>query len=58
VLVLYGLADERANGSAEVVEFYASREEADAALEGVLEDEPGWAGEVSVVAVEFPFSLN
>jgi len=36
----------------EVIDFYASREDAELILEQVLEDEPGWAGTLEVVAVE------
>jgi len=35
-----------------VIDFYASREDAELILEQVLEDEPGWAGTLEVVAVE------
>ena len=55
-MVLYGLADHRLNDFGQVVEFYASREEADAALRHVLTDEPEWCGELSVVAVDFVLS--
>jgi hypothetical protein len=50
----YGLADFRLAGSelGGVVEFYLSREEAEAALRGVLTDEPDWEGEIRVVEVD------
>jgi hypothetical protein len=42
----------------EVVAFYSSRDEAEAALEDVLRDEPGWEGELEVVAIALPFSTQ
>jgi hypothetical protein len=48
----------RSDDIGEVIEFYVSREEADAELENVLEDEPEWAGEIAVVAIEFPLSMQ
>jgi hypothetical protein len=55
-MTLYGLADYRENESGRVIEFYSSREEAEAALRDVLTDEPGWSGELGVVPTEFPLS--
>ena len=49
-VIFYGLADHSVH---EVIDFYARREEAEETLERVLEDEPGWAGMLEVVAVEF-----
>lgn len=46
-MTLYGLADYRLNDFGEVIEFYPSRAEADAALRDVLRDEPEWVGEPS-----------
>ena len=44
-MTLYGLADyRRESGAGEVVEFYPSREEAAAALQDALRDEPGLEG--------------
>jgi hypothetical protein len=55
---LYGLADYRLNDFGEIIEFYVSRDEADTALRDVLTDEPTWVGELGVVPVEFPISLQ
>jgi hypothetical protein len=55
-MILYGLADYRLRDFGEVIEFYPSREEAETALRDVLKDEPQWAGEFGVVAVEFALS--
>jgi hypothetical protein len=52
-VTFYGLADYRLNDFGQVIEFYATRAEADAALRDVLTDEPEWKGELDVVAVEF-----
>jgi len=57
-VVLYGLADYRLNDFGEVIEFYVSRDDADAALADVLRDEPEWFGELGVVRVEFPVSMQ
>jgi hypothetical protein len=46
----------REDDPGEVIEFYASREQAEAALKDVLTDEPQWEGLYGVVPVEFPFS--
>jgi hypothetical protein len=53
-VIFYGLADHRLADSelGEVVEFFASRDEADEALQQVLVDEPEWRGELGVVEVE------
>jgi hypothetical protein len=57
-LTFYGLADYRLNDFGEVIEFYASQAEADAALRDVLTDEPEWEGELGVITVEFALSLQ
>jgi hypothetical protein len=57
-MTFYGLADYRLNDFGEVIDFYVSREEADAALRDVLTDEPEWSGELGVVAIEFPLSAQ
>jgi hypothetical protein len=48
-VVLYGIASAF---SGDVDDFYASREEAEAVLAGILRDEPDWEGGVWVEAVE------
>jgi hypothetical protein len=48
-MIFWGLADHRVE---EVIDFYATREQAEETLKRVLEDEPGWAGMLEVVAVE------
>jgi hypothetical protein len=55
-LTFYGLADYRLNDFGEVIEFYASRQEANAALEDVLRDEPEWQGELGIISIEFTLS--
>lgn len=55
-MTFYGLADYRLNDFGEVIEFYNSQAEADAALSDVLRDEPDWKGELAVVTVEFDVS--
>jgi hypothetical protein len=55
-VTFYGLADYRLNDFGEVIEFYGSQAEADAALRDVLTDEPEWEGELGVIAVEFAVS--
>jgi hypothetical protein len=57
-MTLYGLADYRLREFGEIIEFYVSREDADAALTDALRDEPAWAGELGVVPVEFTLSLQ
>jgi hypothetical protein len=54
----YGLADYRLRDFGEVIEFYASRKEADAALRDVLIDEPDWVGELGVELIRFEVSLQ
>ncbi len=56
-MTFYGLADYRLKDFGEVA-FYSSRDEAEAALEDVLRDEPGWEGELGVVAIALPFSTQ
>ncbi len=46
----YGLADLSVQ---EVIEFYGSREEAEASLREVLVDEPEWVSILKIVAVDF-----
>jgi hypothetical protein len=48
-MIFWGLADHRVE---EVIDFYATREEAEETLRQVLGDEPGWAGLLEVVEVE------
>jgi hypothetical protein len=48
-MIFWGLADHRVE---EVIDFYATRGEAEETLKQVLEDEPGWVGVLEVVAVE------
>jgi hypothetical protein len=50
-MILYDLTDYRLRDFGEVIEFYASREEAEKALSDVLRDEPAWQGELGVVPV-------
>jgi hypothetical protein len=54
VTTFYGLADYRMTGSelGEVIEFYPSREEAEQALQDVLNDEPDLQGQLGVIPVE------
>jgi hypothetical protein len=47
-MVLWGLADYFVD---EIVEFYPSREAAEAALYGILRDEPEWHGMMAVLPV-------
>jgi hypothetical protein len=51
---LYGLVDDRLGGDRAhgLIELYGNRAAAEAALRGVLRDEPAWAGFVRVA--EFP----
>jgi hypothetical protein len=43
-------------GITEVIEFYVTQAQAEAALGDVLRDEPEWKGELGVIAVEFDMS--
>jgi hypothetical protein len=45
-LVLWGLADDFVD---EVINVYRSREDAERALEAILDDEPEWEGKFRVV---------
>jgi len=54
-VIFYGLADHSVE---EVIDFYASREEAEEMLKQILEDGPRWAGMLEVMAVEFWFRLR
>ncbi len=49
-MTFYGLTDCRVQ---KVVEFYASREEAERALREILVDEPAWRELLAVVPVRF-----
>jgi hypothetical protein len=49
-MIFHGLADYSVN---EVIELYCSEQEAEANLSEILRDEPGWAGTLEVVEVEF-----
>jgi hypothetical protein len=51
-VTFYGLADYRLNDFGEVVEFYASREQAEEALRDVLRDEPDWKRFIRVAEVD------
>jgi hypothetical protein len=57
-VILYGLADRRLTEFGQVIDFYISKREAEAALADVLTDEPDWAGVVGVVALEFSLSVQ
>jgi len=55
-IVMWGLADYFVD---EVIEVYRFKEQAEHALEQVLEDEPDWKGMLAVVPVQLvEFSLN
>lgn len=49
--MLWGLTDRFVD---EVIEFYASREQAERALQAVLNDEPEWAGMIEVIPLPMP----
>ena len=49
--MLWGLTD---NFVDEVLEFYASREQAERALQAVLTDEPEWEGMIEIVPFPLP----
>jgi hypothetical protein len=49
--MLWGLADHFVD---EVIELYRSREQAERALDNVLNDEPEWEGMMEVVPVPLP----
>ena len=49
--MLWGLTDRFVD---EVIEFYASREQAERALQAVLIDEPGWEGMIEIVPLPLP----
>ena len=49
-VIFYGLT---ASSMHKVIEFYASREEAEQALREILADEPGWRELLAVVPVKF-----
>ncbi len=48
-MIFYGLSDYRVE---KVVDFYASREEAEQALREILTDAPGWRERLAVAAVK------
>ena len=54
-VIFYGIAS---SFSKDINDFYASREEAERALGQVLADEPAFAGQLWVQAVEFEISPN
>ena len=49
--MLWGLADYFVD---EVIEFYASRDQAERALQAVLIDEPEWEGMIKIVPLPLP----
>lgn len=49
-MLFYGLLDREL---AEVIEFYPSREAAEAELREILADEPGWVARLEIVLVDF-----
>jgi hypothetical protein len=55
LVILYGIADAL---SKDIEDWYASREEAEATLAGILRDEPDFDGELWVEAVAFDLSAN
>ena len=55
-MTFYGLADYSLRDFGEVIEFYASHGEAEAALRDVLRGEPEWEGELGVVSIKFELS--
>jgi hypothetical protein len=55
-VVFYGVVSSRDD---KVIEFFVSREDAEAMIATVVEDDPNWAGELSVEEVDFGrFSMN
>ncbi len=52
-VVLYALAD-YSLPEHQTIETFSTRGEAEAGLEAVLTDEPGWTGRVRVVELEVP----
>jgi hypothetical protein len=57
-MIFYGLADYRLNDFGEVVEFYVTRAQAEAALVDVLRDEPEWEGELGIVPIRVRISAQ
>jgi hypothetical protein len=57
-VIFYGLADHRFSDFGQVVDFYTSREEAEAALGDVLRDEPTWSQDLCVVSIEIALSMQ
>jgi hypothetical protein len=59
-VTFYGLADSSLVGTelGEVFEIHVRREDPEASLRDVLADEPGWAGLLSVVGIEFSLCWN
>jgi hypothetical protein len=54
-VIFYGLADYRL---AEIIDFWPSREEAEAALRDVVNDEPEWIGFVGIEGVALAGDLE
>ena len=52
-MILYALAD-----GSETIETFLTRGEAEAAVDAVRADEPGWAGRISVVELELEAARN
>ncbi len=50
-MIYYGIASRAIH---EVIEFYATREEADVVLQKLLEEAPALTGDMFVTTVEFP----
>jgi hypothetical protein len=57
-MTFYGLADYRLTTYGQVIDFYISPDEAEAALSDILSDEPEWEDELGVVTIVFPFSRH
>ena len=56
-LILYALADYRLSEH-QTIETFLTRQEAQAARDAVLADEPGWADSIRVVVLEFEAAEN
>ena len=59
-MILYGVRDARLDGDVlgDVVELFASREDAEQFLADCLADEPEWADALSIESVKFELSAN
>jgi len=55
-VLLYALISDEIGGK--VVDYYATREEAEAELRDAISDEPEWEGLLRIEAVEFETSEN